>query len=283
MKIIVSHSLIIIINCYYKGRRFPETLPTETSVQFTAINPQLSGTASVVVHPVLLLLMLAKEIHMNKTYESLFDAMRGKFGILRRKIIPILSNKISFEELKLFLIQCYSELKVELAGVESIDDAMTVVEKHSNIINVAKIEAIVDCYNVTEAKKLVTEYKEEIEKFSSDMKLHLMLNKKLSTHCSSLACETIKFVLDWEPSDHSLEDIRLLLEKAFGDLGRRVLVRRISEANSILIICYAPLYLMNALLMKAQANLPVLQEKMLLMQLHIGHYCVYDRDLINEV
>ena len=226
--------------------------------------------------------MLAKEIFINKTYECCFDAMRGKFGIFRKKIIPILSKKINFEDLKQFLIQCYSELEVELAGIESIDDAMTVVIKHSNIINVAKIETIVDCYDVTEAKELVTGYKEEIEKFSNT-KLNSMLNKNLSAHCSSLACETIKFVLDWEPSDRSLEDIRLLLEKAFGDLGRRVLVRRISEANSILIICYAPLYLMNALLMKAQANLPVLQEKMLLMQLHIGHYCVYDRDLINEV
>ena len=226
--------------------------------------------------------MLAKEILISKTYECCFDAMRGKFGIFRKNIIPILSNKINFEDLKQFLIQCYSELEVELAGIESIDDAMTVVIKHSNIINVAKIETIVDCYDVTEAKKLVTEYKKEIENFSNT-KLNSMFNKNLqSAHCSSLACETIKFVLDWEPSDRSLEDIRLLLEKAFGDLGRRVLVRRISEANSILIICYAPLYLMNALLMKAQANLPVLQEKMLLMQLHIGHYCVYDRDL-NEV
>ena len=227
--------------------------------------------------------MLAEEILINQAYEYRFDAMRGKFGILRDKIIPVLSSKISFEELKMFLIRCYPELEVELAGVESIDETMTVVEKHTNIINVAMIESIADRYDVIEAKKLVTEYENEIQKFSSNMKLSLVFNKKLSIHCSSLACETIKFVLDWEPSDHSLEDIRRLLEKAFDDLGRRIIVKSIGKANSILIICYAPLYLMNALLMKAEANLPELREKMPLMQLHIGHYCVYDKDFINEV
>ena len=206
--------------------------------------------------------------------------MRGKFGILRDKIIPILSNEISLEELKKFLRRCYPELTAELSGAESIDDAMTVVEKQTNIINVAMIESIVDRYDVTEAKELVTEYKEEIQRFSSNMKLHLLLNKKLSTHCSSLACETIKFVLDWEPSDHSLEDIRRLLEKAFDDLSRRVIVRSIHKTNSILIICYAPLYLMNALLLEAQATLPTLVKEMDLIQLTIGYRSVYDR--INE-
>ena len=203
--------------------------------------------------------------------------MRGKFGILCDKIIPILSNEISLEGLKKLLRRCYPELTAELSGAESIDDAMTVVEKQTNIINVAIIESIVDRYDVTEAKKLVTEYKKEIQRFSSDMKLQLVLNKKLSTHCSSLVCQTIKFVLDWEPSDHSLEDIRQLLEKAFDDLSRRVIVQSIHKTNSILIICCAPLYLMNALLLEAQASLPTLIKEMGLIQLTIGYHSVYDR------
>ena len=205
--------------------------------------------------------------------------MRGKFGILIDKVVPVISsNNISLEELKRFLKRSNPELKSQLSRAKSVNAVLKILEKKCNIVNVAALEVIVNRYNIITAKSLVTEYKEEIKAFLSNMKLAFALNKKLSlTTGSSLICERIAFVLDWEPSTHSFNDICLLLQRAFDDLAEEVIVRIIHKTNSILVICYAPLYLMNALLLEAQANLPVLLKEMNIIQLTVGHCTVYDR------
>ena len=195
----------------------------------------------------------------------------------------MLSSKIpvSTEKLRSFLGKAYPELTPELTNAQSIDAIIDIVGGRINIINIAMIETIVKRYDISEAKVLVTQYKEEIQKFTSDMKLNFVLDKKLSPPISSLICETIEFVLDWKPSDHSLNDIHQLLKKAFGDSSIRVIVRSIHEGNSIKIICYAPRYLINVLLLEAQANLHVLKEEMI--QLNIGHFTVYNKKILEKV
>ena len=190
----------------------------------------------------------------------------------------MLSSKIpvSTEELKCFLNQTYPELTPEITHAQSTNAIMDIVGGRVNIINIAKIETIVKHYDISEAKDLITQYKKDIHKFTSDMKLEFVLDKKLSPPISSLICETIKFVLDWEPSDRSLDDIRLLLIEAFGNSNRKVIVQSIHKGNSIIIICYAPRYLINVLLLEAQANFHVLKEEMNLIRLDVGHYTVYN-------
>ena len=227
-------------------------------------------------------MFLEEEIYVSEAYKYDFDTVRGDYGIFRDKIIPLLSSKISVstEELRNFLKHTYPELVPELTHAQSIDAIIDIVGRRINIINIAMIETIVKRYDISEAKDLVTQYKKEIQKFTTDMKLKLVLDKKLSPQISSLLCETIKFVLDWEPSDHSLDDIRQLLKKAFDDSSIRVIVRSIHKGNSIIIICYAPRYLINVLILEAQANLHVLKEEMNLIQLDVGHYTVYNEKVI---
>ena len=143
----------------------------------------------------------------------------------------MLSSKIpvSAKELKCFLKQTYPELTPEITHVQSIDAIMDIVGGRINITNITMIETIAKHYNISEAKDLVTQYKKEIQKFTHDMKLKFVLDKRLSPPISS--CETIIFVLDWEPSDHLLDDIRRLLIKAFDDSSIRVIVRSIHEGN----------------------------------------------------
>ena len=215
-----------------------------------------------------------------------FDTFRGDYGIFREKIKPLLSSKIpvSTEELKCFLGGTYPELVPEITHAQSTGAVIEyVVERRNNIINIAMIETIVKLYDISEAKDLVTKFNERMQEFTSNMKLKLVLNKKLSPPTSSLICETIEFVLDWEPSDHSLDDIRRLLEKAFDDMCKRVIVRSIHKGNSIVIICYAPRYLINDLLLKAQANLHVLKEELNLIRLDVGHFTVYNNKILEKV
>ena len=184
---------------------------------------------------------------------------------------------ISLEELKRFLERCYPELKSQLECTKSFDDIFKIVEKKCSIVNVAAMETIANRYDLEDGISLVSRYKEEIKKFSKEIKLAFALSKKISlASSSSLTCEKIEFLLDWEPSDHLLEDICLLLERAFDDLANEVVVQIIQKTNSILIICYAPLYLMNAMFLEAQANLPSLLKEVDLILLTIGHYTLYD-------
>ena len=225
---------------------------------------------------------LEEEIYVSEACKYDFDTVQENYGIFHDTIIPLLSSKISVstEELRNFLGHTYFELVPEITNAQSIDAIINIVGGRINIINIAMIETIIKRYDISEAKDLVTQYKKEIQKFTSDMKLRFVLDKKLSPPISSLTCETIEFVLDWEPSDHPLDDIHQLLIKAFDDSSIRVIVRSIHEGNSIIIICYAPRYLMNVLLLKAQANLHVLKEEMNLIRLDVGHFTVYNKKVI---
>ena len=136
-------------------------------------------------------------------------------------------------------------------------------------------------YKIDKAKKLITDYEEKIKQFCSKIPLDSLLNKKLSTS-STLTCETIQFLLDWKPDEHSLNDIRLLLQKAFADLGKRVIVQVICPSNSIIIICYAPYHLLDALILQAQENLQFLIEEFSLIELTIGHCVLYDNRILSK-
>uniref|UniRef100_A0A1X7SUW0 Uncharacterized protein n=1 Tax=Amphimedon queenslandica TaxID=400682 RepID=A0A1X7SUW0_AMPQE len=154
---------------------------------------------------------------------------------------------------------------------------MNIIDSRCNIINIVPIKAIVNKYNITGAIKIITEFDEAVNDFCSKIKVKFMLNKKLSLAVSSLTCERVEFVLEWEPDEHTLDDIRCLLEKAFEDLGKRIIVRTIHRGNSIIIICHAPHHMLAALLLEAQDNLAVLLKDFSLIRLTIGHYTVYDR------
>ena len=225
---------------------------------------------------------LEKQIYVSEALKYNFDTAIGDYGIFRDEIIPLLSSKIpvSTDELKCFLGRTFFDLTPEITHAQSTDAIIDIVERKISIINIAMIESIVKRYKVSEANNLVIQYQEKIEEFASNIKLKLLLDKKLSPPISSLICETIEFVLDWEPSDHSLDDIRQLLKKAFDDSSIRVIVRSIHKGNSIIIICYAPRYLMNVLLLKAQANLHVLKEEKNLIRLDVGHFTVYNEKVI---
>lgn len=223
------------------------------------------------------MIIIDKKVRFSKGGQGKkFDAMRGKFITLIDKLKQIISSNTSLEELKIFL-SSFHELKPQLACATSTGDVLDIiVKKKCNIVNIEALSTIVNRYDISEARKLITEYEKEIELFSSNMKL--VVKQKLSLASSSpLNCEKIEFLLHWNPDDYVFDDISLLLEGAFDDLAKEVVVQIIRKSNSIVIICYAPLHVMNALLLEAQANLPVLLKEMNIIQLTIGHYTVYDR------
>ena len=110
--------------------------------------------------------LLDEEFPVSEVHKYRFDKMRSDFDILRDRIIPLLSKELSsVKDLKDFLERCNSELKPELAYATSTDAVMNIIEGKCTIINIELLETIVKRYDIAEARKLITEYNEVVDKF----------------------------------------------------------------------------------------------------------------------
>ena len=224
---------------------------------------------------------------ISEEHKYYLDKMRGNFGIFYFNVTELVSDTIRKKHLKKFIEfinECYSELGPNLTSAATVKDVMKVIKTKCNVINIASVEVAVTFNSKTEAKAkpLIANFNAAVNEFCRTFKLQFLLNEKLLTS-NFLICETIEFVLDWDPAEHLLNDIRHLMEKAFKGLSRRIIVKSMHKGNSIIIICGAPTHLMNALQLRARDNLTVLQEEFALMRLKIGHCIVYDRTIRNKV
>ncbi|XP_019856595.1 PREDICTED: E3 ubiquitin-protein ligase TRIM71-like isoform X1 [Amphimedon queenslandica] len=213
-----------------------------------------------------------------------FDRMGDMRGTLIHNIVPLIKAAIpssipSVDDLKTYLGRCRPELKPRLKDTNCFDDVMEVIEDECSITNVALLETIVNKYSIQDAGDMILAYQTHLDEFCEN-KLTMFCNRQLKRLSSSLlTCETIKFVLKWNPSEHSLSSIRALLWKTFKDNQVEVVV--IKEGNSIIVTCYAPHYLMESLLVTARDNVDMLKETGLI-SLTIGYYTVYDEHAIDE-
>ena len=210
--------------------------------------------------------------------------MRVMFGNLIDKVAPLIKGGIpSLDELKTYLRRCFQELAPQLSAAKSFDDVIDIVQDTCTIINICCLEAIVDRYEITKAKMLITEFKKQVDDFCENVKADICLKQNFKTASSShLTCESIEFVVEWKTNECTLRHIKGLLLKAFKDMAKSVQVRAVNEGNSIIIICYAPLRLMNFLLMVAKSNLDLLKE-MGVIKLTIGYHIILDKCKRNEV
>ena len=237
----------------------------------------------VILAIIIILFVIEFEFQISEHYN--FDEMRGKFGTFYFKVTRLVSHTIRANELEdfvEFVDDCYPELGPNLTSAATVKDVMKVVKTKCNVINIAPVKEVVSFYSITEANPLIADYKATLDEFCHTFKLQFLLDKKLST-TDFLVCETIEFVLDWDPAEHLLNDIRRLMEKSFKGLSRRIIVKSMHKGNSIIIICGAPTHLLNALQLRANDNLTVLKEEFALIRLKIGHYTVYDRTIRNKV
>ena len=204
--------------------------------------------------------------------------MKVTFGNLIETVEPLIAKGVpSLEELKKYLGRCFRELKPQLLSAESFDDVMELVEDKCTIINICCLEAIVDHYNITEAKRHITEFKTTVDMFCEKVKTDVCIKQNFKvTSSHHLTCETIEFVLEWEADKYTLRDIKDLLSKAFKDMAKSVQVRAIKEGNSIIVTCYAPHYMMDIVLITTEENLDVLKE-MGMIKLTLSYYTIYDK------
>ena len=210
--------------------------------------------------------------------------MKVTFRDLIDTVTPLIAKSIpSLRLLKTYLRRYFRELEPQLDIAGSFDDVMDIVEKKCTIIDIYSFEVVVEHYNIKTAKPHISAYKSKVDKFCAEVKLSVCINENFTLSPSSLLkCETIKFVLKWDPDEFSLDQIRNLLVTVFNDVAKRVQVRVIKKSNSITITCYAPRHIMDVLLMEAEKRLYLLKG-IGLIKFTIGYHTILDEGTRDEV
>ena len=215
-----------------------------------------------------------------------FHTMRLKFGTTFNKIRNAVKQaSINVEDLRVFLQDCYPDLTHLLGGstTDSIDGVLDIVKGKCTLIDVCVLKAIADRFNVTEAGTYIRAYENAIDEFCHTVTIRLCLDECLEVSNSSpLKCETAKFVLEWDPDQTSLADIKNLLSVAFERLKKRVKVIVVNEGNSIIVTCSFQYNLLGPLIDKAQETLKFVKQSGLI-RLTIGYCVIYDKYKRDEV
>ena len=213
---------------------------------------------------------------------SVFGAIKRDFAIAFKKIRDAINtNPPPLNKLKLFLQDGYPHLQPQLTHSDSIDHVLNVVRNQCTLIDITCLESIVQGFDIKEAEIHVQEYKDKVQSFCKETKAYLCLGEsfKETKTPSFLQCETMIVVLDWNPMNVTLEEIKDLLSESF---DRNVEIRCLAEDESITVTCFFPLNLTSVLIAKAQESFEALRKKGLI-KLVVGYCTIYDKHRRDEV
>ena len=217
---------------------------------------------------------MTRGLPIPRKLDSIFGSIRRKFAVTFSNIRKaIKTSPPNLEELKLFLEDGYPHLQSEIDSTESIDEILTVVRNHCTLININCLEGIVERFDIKEAETHIQTYKVDIQSFCEKTKASLCLGEMFKIRRSLLKCETAIFVLDWDPTGYTLQDIRDIIAESVEDNMQICVIRK---GNSIVVTCFFPLSLTSLLISKAQETLEEVKKKGLI-QLTVGYCTIYDK------
>ena len=144
---------------------------------------------------------------MNVTSE--FKMIRLKLRETFSKVESIMNSNHqspSLYNIKSVLGIHYITLRPQLAQYQDIHSILLLLHDNSSLDNISLLEHCVNVFNIKEAKPVIKEYKEAVEKLR--MKLCQCLKEQLLKASSLLKCVTI--VVDEGTIDSVLNDVRRL-------------------------------------------------------------------------
>ena len=227
-----------------------------------------------------------KTIFVPRSMSSEFTAMRSKFGRMFLRVRHVIKqHHTPIKRLIRFLRYIYPNLASRLSASKKIEDILSLVQEKCSLIDISLLENMIEEFELKEAEKHIKSYKAEINKFCQTMSVRLCLNEtfQVSVPHTPLKCETATFVLDWNPDEHMLDDVRNLLSATFESLSLTVKVVVIKEGNSIIIKCCFPVHLAMLLIAEAFDNLETLKQRFGLLSLTIGYVTVWNKQNRDEV
>lgn len=227
----------------------------------------------------------SEDVFVAPNLDGVFDKMRAKLITLFLKVQEMILKKGALlENVITFLQLMYETLANKMSCAESIEKVLKILLDECTITNIAHLEVIVEFLEIDEAKALIQKYNEEVEEKCNELPLTMSLDYCFKRGLDEqLKCNTITFILGWNPEEKKFKDINGVMWKAFGEKGARyVRVVAVKTTNSIAIICYAPHTVMTFLMMRAKSNIGVLVEEGVV-SLFVGYYTVLDHKSREQV
>ena len=200
-------------------------------------------------------------IFVSAEYKSDFVRLQDNFGNMFEEICcNMQSQHVPVEVLKRYLHR-FPELENIPDSAGTIDSVMTYARKECSLTDYSYLESIAHHFDLQEAKDSISRYHEMLETFCQHTLENHSYVKSFVERCprciSSL--NQITFKLEWNAKEKTLNDIHDVLRKCFGDKAAHVKIVVIKNC-SIVIVCWAPHYLMVELVRQAKSNLDQLIE-----------------------
>ena len=212
-------------------------------------------------------------------YKEDFDAIEKEFVSLHFRASHIIfKSSVTLQELKQ-LLSFYPELAIQnIQNAENVVEVMQVIQQHSSFINCSYLEHVAEHFNLPKVTKEINKYKKLVDDFCKKKIIQHSYMKRFTTNPPqyTMSSQIIKItiMLQWNPATKTLSDIHTLLEKAFQSLSPLIHVDVICK-GSVTVVCFAPHYIMGALLKMAKKNKSMLQENSV-SYLSIGYTVVLD-------
>ncbi|XP_019848838.1 PREDICTED: uncharacterized protein LOC109580272 [Amphimedon queenslandica] len=224
-------------------------------------------------------------VMVSPTFEQKFDKLSCELAILLSKIRPKLLQKLpQWKDFKSFL-RNIKKIKKRIKECENVEEAIEVVEEEfSSCTNLEIIKSIAGMYGCDDVLEDIKKYEKRIESFTDDirdsLKNHLPVYLSRD-HTEPLLCERLEFTLKWDPDEFSYEDIKFILNKAFEDIAKDIIVHTIN-GGSVTVLCHIPHSLVPLAIYKAQKNMEFLQKHRMI-SLTIGYMTVIAKSIEKEV
>ena len=194
-----------------------------------------------------------------------FEEMRIKFGDMFFEVRRSFGKKknLDIEDVKAYLTDCYPGLESQLECKDTVNKVLEVVKRKCSLIDVRCLACLADKFKVTKAVERIKSYKEQVKTFRNSIPVSLCLEQKLSiVSASRLKCETIIFVLNWEPEEeYTLKDIKDVLEELEPLHRYRIQIDEIRSDRSVAVICHCPAEYISSLIIGVFGKIEVLQKR----------------------
>ena len=210
-----------------------------------------------------------------------FTSIRTEFGAMFYQIRSVIAGKeLNPDEVKKLICDCFADLKPKLECKKVLEDILDVVKEKCNLIDVHCLEVLLTTFKIPEGQALLDSYKEAVEKFCQSMPARLCVDQILQVvkTPTRLASETVVFVLDWNPDEATLEDIKNLLSKS---LDTNFIIEKIGTDRSVVVTCYCPAEYTGSLITTVLEKIEILQKRGL-KEFIVGNCTVWD-DTAHEV
>ena len=202
-------------------------------------------------------------------------SIKISYGWMFEKVKQIFKRKSSLKDIKEALSMC-SNLGQKADSCTNIASILRLIQDECSLTDVELLACVVEDLKITEAEKLIINYKKELIKFCCSVKVDLCLKEQFDS-IHHLQCELAIFELEWDPEEHMLQHIRDILSKVSELLG----IKRIELSTSISVICSFPLSLVGSVVKMVVDNFHILIHHGL-KKLTIGNVTIWRRQDIRE-